>query len=387
MTAAQEITNWLISDGRMLGDGTGIVEGYASRLVKTGVPLSRANIAQRFASPLLIAWGIIWTPESTTEYDVTHAMLDTDSYMGSPFERLQNTRKSFQKSLVDLNRSATHPAYLELADAGGKDLFAVLLESGDGSANGCTFVSNDPLGFQEEHINLIQNTSVGLAAALEPVTMRKSTQSLLRTYIGKGPAEAVCEGTIQRGDHAAIEAVVMFTDLRGFTSKSESWPETALLIALNGYFSVVVQAVEDRGGDVLKFMGDGILSIFQISSENSRASQCQNAIDASRDALAGLDKLNNDRLEFDDEALSMGIGINVGSVTYGNIGSPNRLDFTVLGPAVNLASRVQDLCKTLGEPVLATSSVASCLPDDLIEIGGHSLRGVAKQTSVYALRK
>lgn len=387
MSAAQDITNWLISEGRRLGDGVAIVEGYASRLVAAGVPLSRANIAQRFANPLLVAWGVIWTPESTSQYDVTHAMLDTSAYIGSPFEHLLTSGKPFQKSLVGLDRDSTHSGYLELADAGGKDLFAMALDYGDGSANGCTFVSNDTEGFQTQHVDLIKQTFDGLASAMEPVTMRKSTESLLRTYIGRGPALAVCEGTIQHGEHKAVDAVVMFSDLRGFTSKSETWDETALLTALNGYFGVVVQAVEDHGGDVLKFMGDGILSIFPVDSETSRNAQCRSAINAARDALVGLDALNADRQKFKQEALAIGIGINVGPVTYGNIGSPNRLDFSVLGPAVNLASRVENLCKQLGEPILATEAVASIFPDEFIEKGRHGLRGVAMPTTVYTLRR
>lgn len=387
MKKADEITGWLISEGRILGDGAAVVAAYASRLVNAGVPLSRMNISQRFANPLLIAWGVIWTPEGCEEYDVTHAMLDTDSYIGSPVEYVLVNEKPLHKSLAALDPDTSHSSYLELAVSGGKDFYGSFLEYGDGFNNVCTFVTNDSQGFTPEHIKLFHNTRHGLASAMEPVTMRRSTESLLRAYIGHGPARAVCEGTIKRGEHESLNAVVMFTDLRGFTAKSEKWDDTRLLEALNGYFDVVVQSVEEHGGDVLKFMGDGILSIFKIDDEMSLQAQCKKAAGAARTALAELDKLNKTRATASEESLAMGIGINVGSVTYGNIGSPGRLDFTVLGSAVNVASRVQDLCKIIEEPVLATKEVATHCKDAFMNQGNHFVSGVDEPIEVFSLRR
>ena len=266
-------------------------------------------------------------------------MLDTAAYIGGPFEYVLTNRVTLHRSLLGLDRLSDHAAYIELADAGGTDLFANMLEYGDGSVQSCTYVTKDPNGFRDEHLELIQATRHGLSCALEPVAMRKSTASLLRTYLGSRPAAAVVEGSIRRGEHTALDAVVMFTDLRGFTQKSETWSEAALLNALNGYFDVMVHAVEAKGGDVLKFMGDGILSIFPIGEER-KSITCRDAIEAARAALVAMNRLNEERVKADEEALSVGIGIHRGTVTYGNIGSPNRLDFTVLGSAVNVASRV-----------------------------------------------
>ncbi|WP_394688683.1 adenylate/guanylate cyclase domain-containing protein [Hoeflea sp.] len=385
MTDIDEINRWMMSEGRELGDGARIVEGYVSRLVSAGVPVSRANIAQRFANPLLVAWGVIWTPEGSTEYDVTHATLDTISYIGSPFEYVLTNDRPLHKSLVNLDRDSEHISYLELADGGGTDIFANVLLYGDGSRHGCTYVTNVPEGFTQAQIDIIHATRFGLSAAMEPVTMRRSTESLLRTYIGNDPASAVSNGTIRRGGHEVLDAVVMFTDLRGFTSKSEQWSEQRLLTALNGYFDVVVQAVEENGGDVLKFMGDGVLSIFKIADPAAPGPQARMAIAAARAAITGLQELNLQRQSDHEDSLSMGIGINAGPVTYGNIGSPARLDFTVLGPAVNVASRVQDLCKTLEQPVLATGPVARYASEAFTSQGHHPIRGVDEPIEVFAL--
>ena len=380
-----EINSWLIAEGRKLGDGAAIVDGYVSRLVEFAVPLTRVNIGQRFANPLLVAWGVIWTPDSTSEYDVTHALLDTTAYIGSAFEYVFVNEKPLHKSLKGLDPKSEHISFIEFSQDGGTDLYATFLEYGDGSKHGCTYITDSSHGFTEANIKLIENTRDGLASAMEPVTMRRSTESLLRTYIGKDPGKAAAEGTIQRGEHVNVEAVIVITDLRGFTAKSEQWSDEKLLGALNGYFDVVVQAIEENGGDVLKFMGDGILSIFKIDEKANLECQCRRAIKAAQAALAGLDELNNKRIKINDESLSLGIGINVGPVTYGNIGSPGRLDFTVLGFAVNVASRVQDLCKTIGVSVLATKQVAVHQSADFTSHGTHPIRGIEKQIEVFSL--
>jgi adenylate cyclase len=386
MNNADEINKWLMSDGRLLGDLALIVEGYVERLIDAGVPLSRVNIGQRFANPLLIAWGIVWTPEETNSYDVAHTIMGTNTFVGGPFHYVLKYLKPLQKSLLNLDPENDHSIYLELAESGGTDMFATYLTYGDGSEHGCTYVVNHPDGFRDEHVALIQETRAGLACALEPIAMRKSLTSLLQTYLGDGPAKEVHSGTIQRGDHRRLEAVIMFTDLRGFTQKTETWEEEKLLAALNDYFEVVVQAVENRSGDVLKFMGDGILSIFPFESSDHSTERCREAIEAARDAITALERLNQVRARAGEKELAMGIGLNRGAVTYGNIGSPGRLDFTVLGPAVNLASRVQDLCKTVGDPVLSTGSVADARIEYFETRGHHEVRGLEEPVEVFALK-
>ena len=243
MSADDELKDWLIGPGRLSGDGVAIAEGCARRLAAAGVPLSRARFAQRLANPLLSAWGIIWTPEETTEYTVAREILETGAWLGSPFQQVVTDRSMLHKSLIGLDPDRDHITYHELAAAGGTDFFAMALEYGDGSAQGCSFVTADPGGFAPAHIDLIAGTRHALAAAFEPVAMRRSSESLLRTYLGEGPAKAVIEGTIRRGEHLGLDAVVMFSDLRDFTAKSESWSDTALLRALDGYFEAVVRSV------------------------------------------------------------------------------------------------------------------------------------------------
>ncbi|MFK8079506.1 MAG: adenylate/guanylate cyclase domain-containing protein [Granulosicoccus sp.] len=385
MNAIADLNHWMMTKGRCSDDPIEVVSYFCSSLTQAGVPLWRVNIGQRFANPLLIAWGVIWTPDGTETYDVTHARMLTDGYIGSAFEYILKNQRPLHKSLRGLDADNDHISYLEFAEAGGTDYYATLLDYGDGSQHGCTFATRSTNGFAPEHLEMIEAAKPGLSCALEPVTMRKSTQSLLRTYLGSGPSEAVWCGTIQRGELKTLEAVVMFTDLRGFTALSENSTEEQILDALNEYFEVVVRSVEDKGGDVLKFMGDGVLSIFVIPSSVDREHKCRQAALAAQSVLSGLMTLNAARTGAGKPELAVGVGINAGQVSYGNIGSPGRLDFTVLGNAVNIASRIEGLTKTIGDRVLATTMVADAAPDLFVDRGRHEVRGLNQPIQLFGL--
>lgn len=385
MEKIESLNKWMMTTGRCSNDPIGIVSHFCTSLVESGVPLWRVNIGQRFANPLLIAWGIIWTPDGAECYDVTHARMLTDGYIGSSFEYVFENQRPLHKSLRGLDPEKDHSSYLEFAEKGCTDFYATFLQYGDGSQHGCTFATQSENGFTPEHLEMIEAVRCGLSCALEPITMRKSTQSLLRTYLGAGPSDAVWNGSIQRGERTSLEAVVMFSDLRGFTTFSETESEQEVYEALDGYFDVIVQSVEKNGGEVLKFMGDGVLSIFPISDADCCAERCSDATSAAQLILTKLATLNISRTEVGKTELALGIGLNVGQVSYGNIGSQSRLDFTVLGSAVNLASRVEGLTKMVGKRVLATASVATHVPDLFAACGTHTVRGVSNQIEIFDL--
>lgn len=380
-----DIAEWLIGEGRLLGDGVAIAEGFADRLIAAGVPLLRLRIAQRIANPLLAAWGVIWRRDlgRSEDYVVPAKLLETSTWIGSPFQHVVQTRASLRKRLTDL-RPDDYVVFHEMAEIGGTDFFSMPLEFGDGSVQGMSFVADGEDGFSEDHISLFERVRHPLAAAMEPVAMRRSTKSLLKTYLGKGPAEAVSAGSIRRGDLSTERAVVMFSDLRGFTDKSNRWSDRDLLDALDGYFEVVVDAVKQHEGDVLKFLGDGILAIFPIQDEAAISARCAQALHATLDARQKLIDLNKTRKANGREALDFGTALHVGEVSYGNIGSPDRLDFTVIGDTVNLASRIEGLCKTLGEPILCSEAIHRHLGSTLRSTGIHSIRGVPDPVELLA---
>ena len=380
-----DIADWLVGEGRLIGDSVAIAEGFAERLLAAGVPLLRLRIAQRIANPLLAAWGVIWRRDlgRSEDYVISTQLLGTSTWIGSPFQQLVQTRAPLRKRLTDLHPD-DHGVFHEMAEIGGTDFFGMPLEFGDGSVQGMSLVADGEAGFSDAQIALFERLRHPLAAAVEPDAMRRSTRSLLKTYLGKGPAAAVGAGSIRRGDLSSLDAVVMFSDLRGFTEKSSRLSDRDLLDVLDAYFELVVDAVRAAGGEILKFLGDGILAVFPIEDEASTGARCVQALQATSQARQSLIELNQGRVNAGKEALDFGTALHVGEVTYGNIGSPDRLDFTVIGETVNLASRIEGLCKTLGEPVLCSEALADALGSELRSVGRHEIRGVLGPVQLFA---
>lgn len=213
--------------------------------------------------------------------------------------------------------------------------------------------------------------------------MRRSERSLLRTYLGQGPAQAVIDGAVHRGDVTSLDAIILFADLRDFTRKSAIWSPERLLDALDQYFEIVVQAVAGQGGDVLKFLGDGLLAVFPVKSGADAPERSLAALTACIGARQALQALNERRVEAGQDALDFGTALHRGRVVYGNIGAPDRLDFTVIGDTVNTASRIEGLGKDLSEPVLISDTVAMHLKDHVQAIGHHRLRGVPEPVLLF----
>ena len=235
------------------------------------------RIGQSVANPLTAAWGVIWTREGGTElYSVPRGMLATGSYKGSPFEHVIQTRTSFRHSLEHLVAGRDHPVLFEVAAAGSTGYLALPIEYGDGSVQVGAFTTDRPGGFLEREMQLIEALAPAIAASLEPAAMRHSMASLLEVYLGAGPADRIGKGAFRRGQTTEIDAVVLVTDLRDFTGLSERLAPEALLDSLGKYFEVVVDAVRSEGGDVLKFIGDGVLSVFS-AEEHGRQEACLRA--------------------------------------------------------------------------------------------------------------
>jgi adenylate cyclase len=372
--SAEAIAQWLIAEGRLFSAPARFAEALAERLVAAGVPLSRMRLGQRLANPLLSAWGVIWTPATGgEEYTVRRAQLATDEYRGSPFQHVVETRTPFRRRLDRLDAARDHRLLHELAAAGATDYLALPLVYGDGSVQGTAFVSDAAAGFPDQAVTLLESLSVALAAAMEPMAMRRSMASLLATYLGKDPAARVLRGAIHRGDIVETEAAVILTDLRGFTALSVSEPPAGVLAALGAYFETIVGAVHAHDGDALKFIGDGVLSIVPVVARD-HARACAKAAAAMRDARARLAET------------PFVAALHVGAVIYGNIGSPDRLDFTVLGPSVNLVSRLEGIAKETGRPIVCSAPFAEALGTSEPELLGHfPVRGFPAPQAVFAL--
>jgi adenylate cyclase len=212
--------------------------------------------------------------------------------------------------------------------------------------------------------------------------LRHIALDLLAHYLGRAPAERVYAGQIERGDVTRIEAAILICDLRGFTSMTDRAQHGEIVTLLNRWFEVVGAAIGEHRGDILKFMGDGLLTVFPL--EESRAATCDRALDAALAALAGTETLNGNLAREERVPLAFGIGLHWGEVEFGNIGTRDRLDFTVIGPAVNLASRLQELTKIVGTPILASADFAAATNRTLHGLGGRRVRGLGGGVEVFA---
>jgi adenylate cyclase len=239
-------------------------------------------------------------------------------------------------------------------------------------------------GFNAPEQEFLDVISLTMGAALQAVIGRAVTRGLLQAYLGRRSADKVLSGAVRRGAGEVIDAAVWISDLRDFTALSQALRYDQIITALNDCCARLVGAIQPFGGEVLKFIGDGLLAIFPLAPRGERAA-CDAAIAAVRAARAGMAQLDAERLRAGLPALPFGIGLHLGAVVYGNIGSPDRLDFTAIGPAVNLASRIEGLCRPLDCPVLIYGDVATRCGAPLTPMGQHSLRGCAQPVALFTL--
>lgn len=372
-----QITRWLIGPARRDLKVEDILTGLVERLAAGGVRLTRARVGQRVANPLIGACGVLWTADSgeTEFFTVPRSVLSSPTYHGSPFEYVVRNRRSFRRCLQQLDPAADHPVLFELAETGATGYVAIPLEYGDGSVQGGAFMTDRPGGFREEQAALIEALAPAIAAAMEPFAMRYSMQSLLEVYLGAGPASQVVHGSFLRGQTTEMEAAVLVTDLRDFTGLSERLPPDALLEQLGRYFEAVVESVRAEGGDVLKFIGDGVLSVFSADGIGRREA----CIKAGRSIGRAFRHPVASEMRFV-------AALHVGRVVYGNIGSPDRLDFTVVGPTVNYVSRLEFMAKALDRQAVCSADVAEMLPARFVtDMGLHVLKGISSPQRIFAM--
>jgi adenylate cyclase len=253
-----------------------------------------------------------------------------------------------------------------------------------GTSHEIEWVAQPPGVFSRAQRLYLEAIALAMTAPLQVVVGREATRSLLQAYLGRRSSDKVLDGTVRRGVGEMIEAVIWISDLRDFTLMSESQPPDRVITALNDCCARLVGAIHPFGGEVLKFIGDGLLAIFPLAPHGTAAA-CAAALAAMRAARQGMARLDAQRVATGLPPLPLGIALHLGAVMYGNIGAPDRLDFTAIGPAVNVASRIEGLCRTLGCPVLISEAVSSRCGESLVPIGLHSMRGIKEPVKLFTL--
>ena len=383
----QPVIKWLFAKGRFIGNRNQFVHEFATRLAQVGAPIDRLFITLLTLNPQVVATSHNWIKSEgkTTPYEAEHQVLETDRYIGSPLQQLFDTQKRVRQRLDQLPEHA-HGAFTELADSGFIDYLALPVKFGDTLGSAIIIATKRDSGFHDRDIQQFRKIRDFAAPILEVYALRNLSISLLNTYVGKRTSEKVLAGMIKRGDADMIHAALWFSDLRDFTQLTETLPSRQVLAMLNAYFELVSAAVTAHRGEILRFIGDAMLIVFPIDDHLSQKYACESALDAAIDAQAAVAALNHRRRRHNEPEIKFGIGLNVGEVAYGNVGAPDRLDFTVMGPVVNRTARLESLTKQLAENILFSQNFADLIEKPSCFLGLYAMKGIAQPQAVFALK-
>lgn len=380
------IATWLVEHHGETRSLDVLLEALCGRLVADGIPLFRVVIGIISRHPEVAGRSVVWERGKPGVFrrDFTYTMRDRDTYTSSPVKLIHEGAGAFRRRLEGPDAQLDFPILVELAERGVTDYVIMPIVHTTGRINFISWTTERPGGFGRDDLTLLYDLLPLIALRVEIESEYDATRTLLETYLGREPTRRVLAGKVRRGQIELIRAVVLVSDIRGFTALSDRLEPKQVIELLDTYFEAAARPIEEREGEILKFIGDGLLAIFGIGDDPGRA--CATALEAARGMLDGLAAVNLVRAEAGAPAIRCGIGLHVGDVQYGNIGARDRLDFTVIGRAVNEASRVESLCKVLDRPLLATAPFAKlCAVPGLTSLGFHGLRGVRQPQEIFGI--
>jgi adenylate cyclase len=393
---ADEINRWIIRASLEGADEVSIVDGVCKRLIAAGVPLMRAALVGEMLDPSFDSLGVRWTRDQGAVHETFLRATDaasSEAWLTSPFHVLVSGQDERLRRRLDATyRAGEFPVLDEFRQRGGTDYVAMTVRLGKAKwlveTRGvvASWLSDAPAGFDEHAIDLLAESLPALSTVFLWRSMQRSARTLMTTYLGSDAAERVLAGNVVRGRAESIRAVVWYSDLVGFTRIADAQHSQVVLSMLNDYAEALVESIEAQGGHVLKFIGDGLLAIFPDRDESNG---CERALDAAAEARRRLEALNVARREAGLPVSDADIALHIGELLYGNVGSPRRLDFTVLGAAVNEAARIEALCSSLDQRVIVSSAFVQAggeaVRARLVSLGRYALKGVARPQELYTL--
>jgi adenylate cyclase len=390
----QDIVAWAVKAGLEGLCHRDLMAGYCDRLVDAGVPLWRASIGADRLHPLIDAQGQRWLAGDGVREEIyarRSAPEIGEEWLRSPWRRmLQDRNWELRRRLATGEGTNEFPLLVALAEQGGTDYWARIVRYGEEASIGegkgvaTSFATREPEGFTARHLATIEATLPAFALAYKATMTVETARTLVTTYLGRDAALRILRGEIERGQVKTVRKVLWFSDLAGFTRIADELAREQLLDLLNAYADGLVGVVHAHGGEVLKFMGDGILAVFDGADGNA----CERALDAAEAARATIGRLNEERQAAGLPATSFTLALHEGEVLSGNIGSQERLDFTVVGPAVNEVSRIQAMSRSLDQPILVSAPFAAACGEQrarLVSLGRYALRGVGRPQELFTL--
>lgn len=381
----RDVVHWLTNDTRDERFLDNIFADLCVRLRQAGIAVKRASLHLLIYHPQWLGARIMWA-DGMREADIARVDYDVrerSEYIGSPANEIHDGATEVRENLErDPSLGRKHALYDELRAQGLTDYVVWPLYHTLGKRHMVTFATDQPGGFDDAQIAGLLKLLPALALVSEIRMKNRLARTLLETYVGSHAGELILAGATRRGSGTTVRAAIMICDLRDFTRISDNWPRDDVIDLLNDYFDAISEPIARHGGEILKFMGDGLLAIFPLS----QPSACTNLLRAVTEARQAMVALNEKNGDIGRAPLKYGVGVHVGDVMYGNIGSRTRLDFTVIGPAVNMASRLEALTKQLGRTVLLSRAFADSVESDfdLERVGEYPVRGFAEPIELFA---
>jgi adenylate cyclase len=378
--------DWLTDGARSAAAPTALMSQMCERLVAAGLPLWRVGVFVQTLHPDVFGRNFIWRPgaevvTSTASFDVQ----DSPEFKRSPLWILYSEGKQVHYRLDD-PESARFPFFDDMRAEGVTEYIALPLMFIDGSIHASSWTTKHPDGFSKAQLKQLRTLVAPLARLVEIVSLRRTSAILLDTYVGNSAGERILAGQIRRGHTEAMQAAIWLSDLRGFTPLSDRLPPETIVQILNSYFDCQVGPIRSHGGEVLKFMGDGLLAVFPIREAADSAAVCGQVLNAVNESRINVEALRYADADHAIDSFRCGIALHVGRVLYGNIGGGNRLDFTCIGPAVNMAARLEKLASRLRRTVVASSEFAHAVTGGWTDLGEFPITGFAHAERVYGLQ-
>jgi adenylate cyclase len=381
-----ELESWIVDQG-LTGDGVpSLLSGFAERLRAAGIPVVRAYLALPTVNPTVRVMSHTWTRSAGTVAEGVSHDQEVDAFERSPFGHMLRNGLTRAHWRVADSGAESFAVFDDVRRAGGTDYLARLVHFDNATAPdlqglAASFSADRADGLEPDEIACIDAVLPLLALAAYRMTLLDLTVGMLDTYLGLASGRRVLSGEIRRGSGATVTAALLFADLRGFTALADA-AGPAVIDRLNQHLEAVAEPVVEQGGEVLKFLGDGLLAVFPITEGRSTEAACAAAVRAAQEAQARNARVNRSREG--EASLDLDIALHAGDVFYGNVGAASRLDFTIIGPAVNEASRMESLCAKLGCPVVMSAAVAAASPVPVRSLGHHPLRGRAAPLELFS---
>ena len=383
----QKIIDWLIDGARSAPTPVALMKETCERLLAAGVPLWRAGAFVQTLHPDVFGRSFIW--RDGAEVVVNTASFDlpeSPEFTRNPLAILYASGHEVRYRLDD-PESKRFPFFDDMRAEGVTDYIAIPLRFTDGSVHATSWSTRHPDGFTDGHLDALRTILVPFARLGEIFALRRTAATLLDTYVGNRAGERILAGQIRRGHAETMQVAIWLSDLRGFTALSDRLPPEIVVDVLNQYFDCQVPVIRKHGGEILKFMGDGLLAVFPIAKDKSNIGEvCGRVLEAARQARANVDAMHYPSGEA-VERFRFGVALHIGDILFGNIGGSSRLDFTCIGPAVNLAARLEKIAGRLKRTVVASAGFAGICTNDWMDLGEFPIAGFSRAQRVFGLRE